>query len=127
MKVPAITEKEFQTQVLGLARLSGWCCYHTHDSRRSAPSFPDLELVPPPIVVFAELKTQAGKLRPEQRGWLSSLEACEGVEGRLWRPSDWPEIERTLARRSREGPRPPPTGRAAAGYVDQQKNRRNAT
>ncbi|MDP9480173.1 MAG: hypothetical protein M3R38_31685 [Actinomycetota bacterium] len=29
MKVAAVTEKEFQGQILSLARLSGWRCYHT--------------------------------------------------------------------------------------------------
>ncbi len=128
MKIAALTEKEFQTQVLQLARLSGCRCYHTHDSRRSAPGFPNLVLVRAPVVVFAELKTETGYLRPEQRGWPDTLEGCESVEAHLWRPSDWLEIEQTLARRSREGPRPPLPGRAAAGYVDQQKEcRRNAT
>ena len=51
-------------------------------------------------------------------GGLDALGACEGVEARLWRPSDWPEIEqRILARRdgpTGRGPRPPP-GRD--GYV----------
>lgn len=50
-----ISEKEFQAQVLDLARLTGWLCYHPHDSRRSAPGFPDLVLVRPPVVEDAEL------------------------------------------------------------------------
>lgn len=99
VEVGAVTEKEFQGQVLALARLSGWRCYHTHDSRRSTPGFPDLVLVRAPLVVFAELKTEEGEVRPEQRDWLDALEGCEGVGARLWRPSDWPEIEEVLTRR----------------------------
>lgn len=98
-KARAFTEKAFQEQVLDLARLSGWRCYHTHDSRRSAPGFPDLVLCRPPVIVFAELKTEVGKTRPEQREWLAALGGCGGVEARLWRPSDWKEIERTLVTR----------------------------
>ncbi len=95
----AISEKHFQVQVLELARLSGWRCYHTHDSRKSAPGFPDLVLVRSPVVLFAELKTEGGEATPEQRVWLAALRACPGVAARLWRPGDWPEIERVLAMR----------------------------
>lgn len=98
---PAVTEKAFQAQVLGLARLSGWRCYHTFDSRKSAPGFPDLVLCRPPKVFFIELKTEKGTLRPEQRDWLDALGRCEGVGARLWRPSDWTQIEGTLATRAR--------------------------
>ena len=100
MKAAAVTEKEFQSQILQLAKLSGWRCYHTHDSRRSAAGFPDPVLVRPPVVLFAELKSEGGKLRPEQSRWLAVLRTCPGVEMKLWRPSDWPEIEEALCQRS---------------------------
>jgi len=98
-----ISEKQFQAQVLQLARLSGWLTYHTHDSRRSQAGFPDLVLVRPPAVLFAELKSEGGGLRPEQRGWLRALEACPGVAVRLWMPGDWPEVEEVLARPRKRG------------------------
>ncbi len=97
------SEKTFQAQVLQLARLSGWVCYHTHDSRRSAAGFPDLVLVRPPVVVFAELKSESGKLRSEQEAWLEALRKCPGVMARLWRPGDWPEIESMLKTTRRGG------------------------
>ena len=40
-----MTEKKFQAAVLQIANMYGWLAYHTHDSRRSAPGFPDLVLV----------------------------------------------------------------------------------
>ena len=40
----AISEEEFQQQVIDLATLRGWRHYHTRDSRRSAEGFPDLIL-----------------------------------------------------------------------------------
>jgi DNA primase len=86
-----------------LARLSGWLTYHTHDSRRSTAGFPDLVLVRPPAVLFAELKSESGALRPEQEAWLRKLARCEGVGARVWRPSDWPGIERTLRQRGGQG------------------------
>ena len=95
------SEKQFQAQVVELARLSGFLVYHTFDSRRSAAGFPDLVLVRPPMVLFAELKSEGGRIRPEQREWLAALKDCESVAVRLWRPSDWPKIEETLTRRKR--------------------------
>jgi hypothetical protein len=102
-KRTAISEKEFQAQILQLARLAGWKAYHTFDSRRSTAGFPDLVLVRPPVVLFVELKSEEGKLRPEQKAWLEVLSRCERVEARLWRPGMWPEIERVLCRRGRGG------------------------
>jgi hypothetical protein len=86
VKLAAVSEKHFRAQVVELARLSGWLCYHTFDSRRSAPGFPDLVMVRPPHVIFAELKSESGKLRPEKDGWLEALRGCEGVYMCLWRP-----------------------------------------
>ena len=81
-------ERAFQEAVLQLARLHGWLAYHTHDSRRSQAGFPDLVLVRGQRVVFAELKSAKGRVRPAQRVWLDRLEAA-GAETYLWRPSDW--------------------------------------
>jgi VRR-NUC domain-containing protein len=68
VKVSArISEKGLQAQVGELARLCGFPVYHTHDSRHSAPGFPDLVLARPPVIRFVELKTDTGRLRPQQR------------------------------------------------------------
>jgi VRR-NUC domain len=96
-----VSEKQFQAQVVELARISGWLTYHTFDSRRSAPGFPDLVLVRPPRLIFAELKSEVGKFRPEQRVWLEVLKGCQRVEARLRRPEDWRAIETLLCRRER--------------------------
>ncbi len=94
-----VTEKEFQTQVLQLARLNGWQTYHTFDSRRSAPGFPDLLLVRPPRCLFVELKATAGRLRPAQVEWLDELAEVERApEAYLWRPGDFGDIQSTLRR-----------------------------
>ncbi len=93
-----VTEKAFMQNVLDLARLTGWRCYHTHDSRRSAAGFPDLVMARDGRVLFAELKSEAGRVSPAQRDWLTALASCAEVF--VWRPSDWSQIEWTL-RRSR--------------------------
>ncbi len=91
-----VTERDFQQTVLELARVLGWRCYHTHDSRRSEPGFPDIVAVRPPRIIYAELKTERGRLSADQRQWLSLLEGCAGVEVHVWRPSDWPAIDEAL-------------------------------
>jgi len=96
MQVAPMTEKEFLQQVRDLAKLCGWLVYHTYDSRRSPEGFPDLVLVRGDKVIFAELKGEKGRVRPEQRMWLDSLEKVRKVEACLWRPSDWSKIVEVL-------------------------------
>ncbi len=83
----AVSEKELQDAVIKLAKLRGWKCYHTFDSRKSAEGFPDLTLVRPPWLLFVELKRETGKLTDAQERWLAALTAC-GVDAAVWRPSD---------------------------------------
>ena len=97
------TEAQFQQAVIDLARACGWLVYHTLISRGSEPGFPDLVLVRGEILIFAELKTEKGRISTAQCDWIealsrSALAAGDHVTVRLWRPSDWPEIERMLAR-----------------------------
>ncbi len=102
LRTPAIAEKAFQAQVIDLAHLSGWLCYHPHDSRRSAPGFPDLVLVRQPRLLFCELKSEEGRIRPEQRTWLEALTDCvEAPETYLWRPRDLGEIQVLLKKGER--------------------------
>lgn len=92
------TERQFQAQVIALATRLGWKVYHTHDSRKSQPGFPDLVLVRE-CVLWVELKTNTGKLTPEQATWLSLLEHA-GQETAIWRPRDWDTIAERLGRRT---------------------------
>ena len=92
-----ISERDFQAQVLALARLCQWRCYHTFDSRRSERGFPDLVLVRRSRVLFIELKSERGRPTSAQQAWLADLEGTGKVDVRLWRPSDWNEIEATLS------------------------------
>lgn len=94
-----IREKEFLQAVRELAELQGWLCYHTWNSLHSPAGFPDLVLVRPPRVIFAELKVGGRKPTPAQQQWLDTLRGCAGVEVYLWTPECWGEIERTLRRR----------------------------
>jgi hypothetical protein len=93
--LPPLSEKAFLVQVTALAKLLGWLLYHTHDSRRSEPGFPDLVLLRE-RVVWAELKTDAGRLTPAQAAWVEALRRA-GQEVYLWRPGDWGQIQAVLA------------------------------
>jgi hypothetical protein len=96
--VLAETEKGFLEAIVHLAGLRGWEMYHTHDSRHSAAGFPDLVMVRPPRIIFAEVKTATGRLTRSQNHWIALLLGCPLSEVYLWRPKDWPAIERALAR-----------------------------
>ena len=80
-----ITEKIFQGQVIKIAKAFGWLCYHTYDSRRSEPGFPDLVLVRDKIL-YREIKTEKGRLTAAQKTWGERLKKAGG-DYDVWRPS----------------------------------------
>lgn len=82
-----LTEREWQAQVVAIARLYGWQVHHHLISYGSAAGWPDLAIGRAGRVLFVELKTDAGKLRPAQRTWLGLL-AVAGCEVGVWRPAD---------------------------------------
>ncbi len=93
----SIREKDFQQQIIEIASAYGWLVYHTYDSRRSQPGYPDLTLVHPTYgFIVAELKTEKGRLRPAQQQWIAALQA-NGVECYIWRPRDLDFISKRLA------------------------------
>lgn len=94
---PTMTETQLLAAVRKLARLTRWRTYHTHDSRRSDPGFPDLVLLAADRkrVIYAELKTDTGRLTTEQEAWLRDLTTA-GCETAIWRPADLPEIATVL-------------------------------
>lgn len=89
--VLAWSEKELQEQVLAAAKALGWTLrYHTHNSRRSEPGFPDLVLGHPErgLLLFRELKTEKGRTTKEQDRWIIGL-GLTGNDAGVWRPRDW--------------------------------------
>lgn len=90
-------ESDFQAQVIHVAKLYGWLCYHTYDSRRSTPGYPDLALLHPVKhrYLLRELKTDRGRLKPAQSLWIETLK-LSGIDAAIWRPSQWDAIIETL-------------------------------
>ena len=88
-----VSEADFQQTVIQLFRATGWRVYHNVNSKGSDPGWPDLQCLKRGRLVFAELKTQRGRVTAEQEFILNELRGA-GQETYLWRPSDWVEIER---------------------------------
>jgi hypothetical protein len=87
-----VTERAWRQQVLSWATARGWLAYFTWSSMHSVPGFPDLVLVREPRCIFAELKTERGKLTDAQAYWIERLRGCPQLEVYLWRPSDEEEV-----------------------------------
>lgn len=101
----AMSERDWQSEVIEIAGVGGWRHYHTHDSRRSARGFPDLVFVRPGEVIYVELKSEVGKLSANQEEWLELLRSAH-QEVYVWRPRDRPEVDRVLLRPRRGTTRP---------------------
>lgn len=82
-----MSEAELQRLVAEACARLGLMHYHTYDSRRSDPGFPDSVIVGRRIL-FRELKSRDGKLSPDQRRWGSRIERGGG-DWSTWRPADW--------------------------------------
>jgi hypothetical protein len=99
-------EASFQAVVVDVARLARWKVAHFRAARTSkgwrtpvtadGAGWPDLVLVRPPRIIFAELKSETGELRPRQAEWLEVLRLLPQVEVRLWRPAHWDALVEDL-------------------------------
>lgn len=91
-----MTEAEFQTNVIDLAKTLGWLVHHDGgDVRRTTygdPGFPDLVLAKGGRVVFLELKSEKGKLTDTQYAWSEAIYEKMHVV----RPSDMQWIAQLL-------------------------------
>lgn len=82
-----MTEDELLGEVIALCDEYGVLWFHDYDSRRDVPGFPDLVLAGMSQLLFAELKSAYGQLRPGQTTWRYRLMAA-GQQYELWRPAD---------------------------------------
>lgn len=84
----SLSERDLQRQIVNTAKMLGWMVYHTYDSRKSEPGFPDLIMVRGTICIAAEIKAQKGQVTQAQQNWLDAL-SLTGVNVYVWRPDDW--------------------------------------
>jgi len=105
-----MSEEQLQQAVIDMAHTYGWMVAHFRAAQTakgwSTPvsadgkGFPDLTLALHGQVIFAELKSEMGKMSKEQCRWQLELMPweCASQKYYIWRPSDWMsgEIERVL-------------------------------
>ena len=84
---PPMSEKALQQAVIDLARSHQWRAYHTFDSRRSEPGFPDAILIRGARLLAIEFKSEKGKLTDEQQAWLDAFRDVWLVEAMVIRPA----------------------------------------
>lgn len=98
-----MTESAWSAWVIDLARWSSWKVVHflpawTADGSRVRTALhgdkgsPDLLLARDGIVLLRELKTDTGRVAPEQLEWLHAI----GDQGAIWRPRDRDLVTATL-------------------------------
>lgn len=90
-----MTEKQFQSRIVQFAKRCGWLVYHTYDSRRCEPGFPDLVMVRGDQILYRELKSEKGKLTKTQKVWGNALQAA-GADYAVWRPHMKDEIYKEI-------------------------------
>ena len=92
-----MSEKQLQAAIVDYAAKTGWRAYHTYDSRKSVPGFPDLVLIRRERLVAAELKVGRNKPTRAQWDWLEAF-AGTGAETCVWWDMDWLDgtVERVL-------------------------------
>ena len=99
-----ISEADFSSQVEGMLDMFGWRWTHsrpgrTKDSWRTPISghkgFPDYVAVKDGRLLFIELKSNIGKLSPEQQEWIDAIRDS-GHLCYLWRPRDSDTAEQIL-------------------------------
>lgn len=105
------SEADFQRAVIEWAQRSGWRVAHfrtarTKDGWRTpveadGEGFLDLTMTRRGRLIFAELKSDRGRLTIAQKLWLADLQLVEHaatpyVEVHVWRPRDWPVVRETL-------------------------------
>src|SRR5690349_561238 len=96
-------EKDWHLIVEQFARIMGWTHYHTYDSRKSDPGFPDLVLIRDDRLIFVELKAQRGKLSPDQERWQELIYGVAGacpahVSYYCWKPENFDTMVEALVR-----------------------------
>ena len=86
-----MTEAQLQRHVEAAAKQLNWLTYHTWNSMRSAPGFPDLICVHEETgrMLAVELKRDGKEPTVAQHRWLVAFAGVPGIECYVWKPADW--------------------------------------
>lgn len=90
------TEAMFQRDVRREAHCRGWITWHLPRLSYGTPGLPDLILLNRDRCIFAELKTDKGRVTNDQKHILEMLWSAS-QEAYVWRPRDWDTIIRVLS------------------------------
>ena len=95
-----MTEDDLLCGVLNTLRLFRWRTLHVRPARTlhgfrtplqgDGIGWPDVLAVRGDRMIAAELKSDHGRLTPEQTAWLDALRDA-GAEVHVWRPADYPD------------------------------------
>lgn len=100
MTARPMSEADLQRQVIETAQWHGWLVFHPlpamHRGRwvtatQGDTGFPDLVLARRGVVLFRELKTDTGRVPPDQQRWAEHL-----PDWGVWRPRDLDAIRAEL-------------------------------
>lgn len=99
----AMSERAFQAHVRTGLEARGWLVFAIPDMRRTRAGWPDLIAVHPTYapgghasLLAWELKTEKGRVRPDQERVLQALARIDGIDVRVVRPQDWAWISRVM-------------------------------
>lgn len=100
-----LSEKDFQQQIIELARIYGWRVHAERPGMMQSGNWvtpiqgdrgwPDLALVKGKHILFAELKSGEGRVTQEQQEWLDALKRVT-PDVYVWRPADWETIQEII-------------------------------
>lgn len=93
-----MTEKDLERAIAEMARFLGFMVFHARPAQSNkgwrtpvaydGKGFPDLLLVGNERVIFLEIKTDVGRVSPDQSRWSEQI-IQSGGEYFLLRPNDW--------------------------------------
>lgn len=97
-----MTEADLQRTLIDAAKLHGWRVFHPLPGLSQAgrwstrgqghTGYPDLTLARDGVVLFAELKSERGRLTADQVAWRDAI----GARWACWRPADLDSALRAL-------------------------------
>ena len=90
-----MTERDFQRIVVYALKLRGYIVWTVPNMTQTARGLPDVIAIHPnhpQRLLCYELKSERGRIRPEQEIALGALAMAKDVDARVIRPSYWADV-----------------------------------